>query len=186
MTVPHTVDVAAFRRERRDYVALDDVTWPSELAGNEIRFPSGVYLRQTRFDYFPFCRVSFFQRPTSFDGGRAPPRGSIGQGKINEAANQRGTLRSHTLPAFLLLLFLFSNPRRPPLSFPTPPLFERFVEYRRVADLFFSLFVADVPSEQSVFVMLNGEESELRFLNIANAKVSLGKMMFGDDRFHQG
>lgn len=29
----------------------------------------------------------------------------------------------------------------------------------------------DVPSEQSVFVMLNGEESELKFLNIANPKV---------------
>ncbi|CAL7936149.1 unnamed protein product [Xylocopa violacea] len=28
----------------------------------------------------------------------------------------------------------------------------------------------DVPTEQSVFVMLNGEESELRFLNIANPK----------------
>ncbi|XP_076279193.1 rad, Gem/Kir family member 3 isoform X2 [Lasioglossum baleicum] len=28
----------------------------------------------------------------------------------------------------------------------------------------------DVPSEQSVFVMLNGEESELRFLNISNPK----------------
>ncbi|XP_076244771.1 rad, Gem/Kir family member 3 [Calliopsis andreniformis] len=31
----------------------------------------------------------------------------------------------------------------------------------------------DVPSEQSVFVMLNGEESELRFLNIANPKTEL-------------
>ena len=36
----------------------------------------------------------------------------------------------------------------------------------------FSLFVSDEPSEQSVFVMLNGEESELRFLNIANPTVS--------------
>jgi len=35
----------------------------------------------------------------------------------------------------------------------------------------FILLLADVPSEQSVFVMLNGEESELRFLNIANPKV---------------
>ncbi|XP_034175603.1 rad, Gem/Kir family member 3 [Osmia lignaria lignaria] len=31
----------------------------------------------------------------------------------------------------------------------------------------------DVPSEQSVFIMLNGEESELRFLNIANPKSEL-------------
>nr|XP_033322963.1 GTP-binding protein RAD [Megalopta genalis] len=31
----------------------------------------------------------------------------------------------------------------------------------------------DVPSEQSVFVMLNGEESELRFLNISNPKTEL-------------
>lgn len=31
----------------------------------------------------------------------------------------------------------------------------------------------DVPSEQSVFVMLNGEESELRFLNVANPKTEL-------------
>ncbi|XP_076666425.1 rad, Gem/Kir family member 3 [Andrena cerasifolii] len=31
----------------------------------------------------------------------------------------------------------------------------------------------DVPSEQSVFVMLNGEESELRFLNIVNPKTEL-------------
>ncbi|CAL7936150.1 unnamed protein product [Xylocopa violacea] len=31
----------------------------------------------------------------------------------------------------------------------------------------------DVPTEQSVFVMLNGEESELRFLNIANPKTEL-------------
>ncbi|XP_054012278.1 GTP-binding protein RAD [Hylaeus anthracinus] len=31
----------------------------------------------------------------------------------------------------------------------------------------------DVPSEQSVFVMLNGEESELRFLNITNPKTEL-------------
>lgn len=33
----------------------------------------------------------------------------------------------------------------------------------------------DVPSEQSVFVMLNGEESELRFLNISNPKTELEK-----------
>ncbi|XP_017887707.1 GTP-binding protein RAD [Ceratina calcarata] len=31
----------------------------------------------------------------------------------------------------------------------------------------------DVPSEQSVFVMLNGEESELRFLNVSNPKTEL-------------
>ncbi|XP_031836984.1 rad, Gem/Kir family member 3 [Nomia melanderi] len=34
----------------------------------------------------------------------------------------------------------------------------------------------DVPSEQSVFVMLNNEESELRFLNIANPKTELEKI----------
>ncbi|OAD56457.1 GTP-binding protein RAD [Eufriesea mexicana] len=33
--------------------------------------------------------------------------------------------------------------------------------------------IKDIPSEQSVFVMLNGEESELRFLNIANPKTEL-------------
>ncbi|EFN81950.1 Dynein light chain 1, axonemal [Harpegnathos saltator] len=38
----------------------------------------------------------------------------------------------------------------------------------------------DVPSEQSVFVMLNGEESELRFLNIANPKSELDKMPLPD------
>lgn len=38
----------------------------------------------------------------------------------------------------------------------------------------------DVPSEQSVFVMLNGEESELRFLNIANPKTELEKMPLPD------
>ena len=32
--------------------------------------------------------------------------------------------------------------------------------------------VADGPSEQSVFVMLNGEESELRFVDVTNIKVS--------------
>ena len=31
---------------------------------------------------------------------------------------------------------------------------------------------ADGPSEQSVFVMLNGEESELRFVDVTNIKVS--------------
>lgn len=45
-------------------------------------------------------------------------------------------------------------------------------ERERFATIFFSfILIADVPSEQSVFVMLNGEESELRFLNIANPKV---------------
>ncbi|XP_015609064.1 GTP-binding protein RAD [Cephus cinctus] len=34
----------------------------------------------------------------------------------------------------------------------------------------------DVPSEQSVFIMLNGEESELRFLNITNPKTELEKI----------
>jgi len=31
--------------------------------------------------------------------------------------------------------------------------------------------VSDTPKEQSVFVMLNGEESELCFINLANPKV---------------
>ncbi|XP_046477654.2 ras-like protein 2 [Neodiprion pinetum] len=34
----------------------------------------------------------------------------------------------------------------------------------------------DIPSEQSVFIMLNGEESELRFLNITNPKAELDKI----------
>ncbi|XP_012276084.1 GTP-binding protein REM 1 isoform X2 [Orussus abietinus] len=34
----------------------------------------------------------------------------------------------------------------------------------------------EVPSEQSVFVMLNGEESELRFLNVTNPKTELEKL----------
>lgn len=34
----------------------------------------------------------------------------------------------------------------------------------------------DMPSEQSVFVMLNGEESELKFLNITNPKSELEKI----------
>ncbi|XP_018371728.1 PREDICTED: uncharacterized protein LOC108766731 isoform X2 [Trachymyrmex cornetzi] len=38
----------------------------------------------------------------------------------------------------------------------------------------------DVPSEQSVFVMLNGEESELKFLNIINLKIELEKMPLPD------
>ncbi|XP_020285306.1 GTP-binding protein RAD [Pseudomyrmex gracilis] len=38
----------------------------------------------------------------------------------------------------------------------------------------------DVPSEQSVFVMLNGEESELRFLNIVNLKTEFEKMPLPD------
>ncbi|XP_043278949.1 GTP-binding protein RAD isoform X2 [Venturia canescens] len=38
----------------------------------------------------------------------------------------------------------------------------------------------DVPSEQSVFVMLNGEESELRFLNITNLKAELEKIPHPD------
>ncbi|XP_011173270.1 GTP-binding protein RAD isoform X1 [Solenopsis invicta] len=38
----------------------------------------------------------------------------------------------------------------------------------------------DVPSEQSVFVMLNGEESELKFLNITNLKTELEKMPLPD------
>jgi hypothetical protein len=35
----------------------------------------------------------------------------------------------------------------------------------------FFLFFSDVPKEQSVFIMLNGEESELCFINLANTKV---------------
>lgn len=31
---------------------------------------------------------------------------------------------------------------------------------------------SDAPKEQSVFIMLNGEESELCFINLANTKVS--------------
>lgn len=64
-----------------------------------------------------------------------------------------------------------------PLFFPpyvshlSATLFERLCEAPQRSSTF-SLFVSDVPSEQSVFVMLNGEESELRFLNIANPKVS--------------
>ncbi|KAG7211438.1 hypothetical protein KM043_010723 [Ampulex compressa] len=38
----------------------------------------------------------------------------------------------------------------------------------------------DVPSEQSVFVMLNGEESELRFLNIANPKTEFDNIPLPD------
>ncbi|XP_066592715.1 GTP-binding protein RAD isoform X2 [Prorops nasuta] len=38
----------------------------------------------------------------------------------------------------------------------------------------------DVPSEQSVFVMLNGEESELKFLNISNPKTELEKIPHPD------
>ncbi|KAL0130936.1 hypothetical protein PUN28_002493 [Cardiocondyla obscurior] len=38
----------------------------------------------------------------------------------------------------------------------------------------------DVPSEQSVFVMLNGEESELKFLNITNFKTEMEKMPLPD------
>lgn len=34
------------------------------------------------------------------------------------------------------------------------------------------LSVPDVPKEQSVSIMLNGEESELQFINIGNLKVS--------------
>jgi hypothetical protein len=34
-----------------------------------------------------------------------------------------------------------------------------------------SLLVSDAPKEQSVFIMLNGEESELCFINVANSKV---------------
>ena len=34
------------------------------------------------------------------------------------------------------------------------------------------LSAADVPKEQSVSIMLNGEESELQFVNIGNLKVS--------------
>lgn len=33
------------------------------------------------------------------------------------------------------------------------------------------LFFSDAPKEQSVFIMLNGEESELCFINLANTKV---------------
>lgn len=34
-------------------------------------------------------------------------------------------------------------------------------------------FFPDAPKEQSVFIMLNGEESELCFINLANPKVSV-------------
>ncbi|KAL6263242.1 uncharacterized protein LOC105421971 isoform X3 [Pogonomyrmex barbatus] len=44
----------------------------------------------------------------------------------------------------------------------------------------FSLTSKDMPSEQSVFVMLNGEESELKFLNITNPKTELEKMPLPD------
>lgn len=44
-------------------------------------------------------------------------------------------------------------------------------EGRRLENSSSFILIADVPSEQSVFVMLNGEESELRFLNITNLKV---------------
>lgn len=61
----------------------------------------------------------------------------------------------------------------PPLISLSIPLLTALFELLCRSSLFFSPpFVSDVPSEQSVFVMLNGEESELRFLNISNPKVS--------------
>ncbi|GLH02041.1 Uncharacterized protein GBIM_08090 [Gryllus bimaculatus] len=36
--------------------------------------------------------------------------------------------------------------------------------------------LSDVPKEQSVSIMLNGEESELKFINITNTKAELDKM----------
>jgi hypothetical protein len=38
--------------------------------------------------------------------------------------------------------------------------------------------LTDGPSEQSVFVMLNGEESELRFVDVTNIKVSVNFSLF--------
>lgn len=71
--------------------------------------------------------------------------------------------------SFLPPLFLAN----PPLISLSIPLLTALFELLCRSSLFFSPpFVSDVPSEQSVFVMLNGEESELRFLNISNPKVS--------------
>lgn len=81
------------------------------------------------------------------------------EGKTNEAANQKEFLPSTPLPRQSTPHFPFNRALWTALS---------------LIFLFFSPpFVSDVPSEQSVFVMLNGEESELRFLNISNPKVSL-------------
>lgn len=44
-------------------------------------------------------------------------------------------------------------------------------EWNNAFSIPYLFFFSDAPKEQSVFIMLNGEESELCFINLANPKV---------------
>lgn len=139
------------RGARRRHVAVTVTNSSPFVRGCSLftatRFDSIIFLSPACVSFYP--RVH--QRPSWI---RWSTRG-MDQGKINEAANQRGA-PSRCSP----FIPLFYHPSRWP-------------SLNRFCTPSFIFFVSDVPSEQSVFVMLNGEESELRFLNIANPKVAL-------------